>query len=311
VKPPIPGFDLDTSLLTVDSATSRTDQRIVKGALAVDSQATLSGVRLVGGLIRIGSIRSVSHVDDDGAGKRTPNADLEVSGVTVAGLPAQITEDGLVVGAPGGGQGPLAQQVQSQVNKLLLDFGVKVSLLPVEEATEEGAATASVGGVLVEFERDVQDLPTVPGPLGDADPNGVYRGSFVLGNTAALGGVPVIPADPEVEDVVPELPVDSGLEGGTGDLGGGGDLAGGGGSDLGVDSGVGAPVDDTATTTPVESDAGGGEELAAPEEEQAVGFVDDLFADRLPLLYLAFTLAALGLCLAPRLTLPARLPANR
>ena len=53
-----------------------------------------------------------------------------------------------------------------------------------------------------------------------------------------------------------------------------------------------------------------GDEQAASPTQRAVGFVDDLFSDRLRLLYLAFTLAALALCLAPRLTLPARLPAR-
>ena len=93
----------DTSLLTVDSATSRTNQRIVTGGLVVDAETTLSGVRLVGGLIRIGSVRSGSHITDDAHGKRTADATLEMSGVTVGGVPAQITDDGLVLGEPTGG----------------------------------------------------------------------------------------------------------------------------------------------------------------------------------------------------------------
>jgi hypothetical protein len=42
-----------------------------------------------------------------------------------------------------------------------------------------------------------------------------------------------------------------------------------------------------------------------------VAFVDKLFGSRLGLLYLSFTLVSLALCIAPRLTLPARLPRYR
>ena len=40
---PIPGVEMDTSLVSIDSAVSRTNQRIVKGGLIVDAEATLSG----------------------------------------------------------------------------------------------------------------------------------------------------------------------------------------------------------------------------------------------------------------------------
>ena len=305
VKPPIPGFELDTSVLTIDSATSRTNQRIEKGGIVVDAEATLEGIRMIGGLLEIGSIRSQSHALDDGNGKQTPDATLEVSGVTVAGQPAQITDQGLVVGEDGGGQGPLAESEQSAANKLLEEFNIRVTLLPASEGVEKGAAVASVGGVLVEFSRDVQGAPLVPGPIGDVDANGIYTGSILLGQTAALGSVPVIPEDPEVGDIGGDvgggLPLDSGSA--SLDDVGGGDVSGG-------DTAISG--DSSLAPAPEGDDGGGGEEQAAgPAATRPAGFVDDLVADRLKLLYLAFTLAALGLCLAPRLTLPARLPANR
>jgi len=299
VKPPIEGFELDTSVLTVDSATSRTAQHIVRGGLVADAEATISGIRMIGGLLRIGSIKSESHVTDDGAGKQTTARVFEVSGVTVAGVPAQITDKGLVVGEPGGGDGPLADQAQSQANQLLKEFDIRVTVLPSEEGKEEGAAFARVGGLLIEFERDLQGAPILPGPIGDIDPNGLYRGTIQLGNTAAVGSVPVIPDDPLIEDAPIDPPVDAGgLEPGSAadDLGTGGSPDG------------DAPADSAGGSA---ADPGGGEEVAAAPQGRPVGFVDDLFADRMRWLYLAFTLAALGLCLAPRLTLPARLPENR
>ena len=51
-----------------------------------------------------------------------------------------------------------------------------------------------MGGLLIEFSRDVQGLPTTPKfqpdprfPNTEVDPNGVYTGSIQLGATGALG----------------------------------------------------------------------------------------------------------------------------
>ncbi len=47
---PIP----DATLLRVDGLTARTEQRIIGDRLVVDAEATVTGVRLLGGLVRIG-----------------------------------------------------------------------------------------------------------------------------------------------------------------------------------------------------------------------------------------------------------------
>ena len=69
----LPGSDqlkLDTSIVDVDHGTSRTDQHTVKGGLLTDSKVTLSGIKLVGGLIQIKTLVSESQVTDDANGKR-------------------------------------------------------------------------------------------------------------------------------------------------------------------------------------------------------------------------------------------------
>ncbi|MEO7429077.1 MAG: choice-of-anchor P family protein, partial [Acidimicrobiales bacterium] len=209
VTPPIPGVE-DSALLTIDSATSRTSQRIVKGGLVTDAKATLSGIRMLGGLIKIESLVSTSHVTDDAKGKRTAVPSLVVGGVTVAGQPAQITDKGLVMG-PSGAASPLDQQRQSQINGALQSLGVKVTILSSEQSLAKGgAAVANVGGLLVEFSRDVQGLPTTPRfpdprfPNTETDPNGTYTGSIQLGATGALGsavnfGTEVIDAFPPID----------------------------------------------------------------------------------------------------------------
>ncbi len=275
---PIPGLELDTSLLTIDAATSRTDQRIVDGALVVEAESTVSGLRMVGGLVRIGSIRSLSRVTDAADGTQTSEASFEVSGVTVGGVPAEITDEGLVLGSPSGGLGPLVQQLQTSVNGLLEALGVKVSVLAVEETVDEAtAAVASVGGLLIEMGTDVQGLPTVPGPLGDVDLNGLYRGTIRLGSTAAMGTAASF--DDSIIDPPPVPDVGSGFTDPVAapDFGAG--------LDLPAAEPAAPPVEGTTPT----------------DRPGLVRSVVDLFGGRLSLLYLSFTLAALALCLVPRL----------
>lgn len=295
VTPQIPGFEMDTSLFTVDSATSRTNQRIVKGVLVADAESTLSGVRMIGGLIRIGSLRSESHVTDDANGGRTASATLEVSGVTVGGVPAQITDKGLVLGPSAGGSGPLDQQQQSQLNELLRNLNVKVTTLGSQQSTDDkSTAVASVGGLLIEFERDVQGLPTVPGPAGELDPNGLYTGSFQLGSTAVLGSAVTFGA--EVFEPGADVPF---VSDGSSDLG-----------SPSFDDGTGSfdaamPTENIAQpSTPSAPSAG--DSTAA--KGQLVRSLGGLFGDRLGLLYLSLMFAVLGCCIVPAFTFPARFP---
>ena len=201
-------------MLRIGNATSRTDQRIDAGKLVVVAESKLTGVTMVGGLVKIGSIVSTSTATDDGQGKRTAVADVEVSGVTVAGFPAQVTEDGLVIGSPSG-MGPIKQQVQQAANQLLATLGVRISLLDNVESTDDGTglARAQAPGVLVEVTTRADGAPPVPGPLGDIDLNGDYVGTIQLGSSGAAAGATNF--DDEViaapGDVSADVPVDSGF----------------------------------------------------------------------------------------------------
>ena len=285
ILPVTPGLTVDTSLLSIDSATARTNQRIVDGGLVVDASSTVSGVRLVGGLVQIGSIRSESHITDDAKGKRTARTDLEVSGVTVAGVPSQITEDGLVVGSPTGGLGPIVQQIQTQVNELLRALGLKVQLLPSEEDPDaEGGAVASNGGLLIELAQAVEGLPTIPGPLGDIDPNGTFVGSIQLGLSAARGAAFAI--DPDAP-----APTDGGV------------------TDLGSELPPGGDVSFPELPPPDGSPGTVGN--PGPVDTDGSRSIADIFDDRLGLVFFALALTVLGLAIAPRFALPARLPGAR
>ncbi len=287
LTPLLAGLGADATLLSVDSAASRTDQRIDgAGALVLDAEATVSGVRLLGGLVRIGSLVSRSSVTDDGAGERTAESSLEVTGVTVGGIPAQLTEDGLVLGTPSGGLGPLLEQLQTQLQELLRALDVTIAVLPAEQVTDgPDGAVASAGGLLVELAVPVDGLPTVPGPLGDLDPNGRYSASIQLGATAVRGAASTFGPDPAPTH---PGPIGGGVDLGPAPFDPGPPL------DLSLPD-VGGPV---AAPPAVDRPA-----PAAPRLTRIV----DLFGGRLELVYAAVALAALGLCVAPRFT-PARLP---
>jgi hypothetical protein len=288
LTPQLSDLALDAAVFRIDSAASRTRQEIVKGSLLVRAESTMSGVHLIGGLMEIGSLRSISTVTDDGRGNRDVAATLDISGVTVGGVPAKITDKGLVLGTPEGG-GPLAQQQQAQVNELIQEIGLRVTVLPFEiDEDREGAGVASVGGLQIEFARDLSGLPALPAipGLGSLDPNGTYTGSFVLAPTSALGLAATFPIES-----VPEVPVDPGtLDPGL--------------SDGGFTDGLAAPADVVSPELPGATGSPGSPEQRALRARLLGG----IFDDRIALVYLAMVFAVLGLCITPRLTLPARLP---
>lgn len=293
---PVPGAPtLDATVMTVENATSETDEYIDEsGRLIVEAVATLDGVRLIGGLVEIDSIISTSSVVDDGRGEKSRHAELVVEGVTVGGVPAEVTDDGLVVGSPTGADGPLVQQLTGHLNDLVRTFGVRIHTLGVEDGVDDsGVAYARSGGVLVEFDMDVQGLSPVPGPQGDVDPNGLYRGVIELGATGVTG------LAAHIED-----PVFTPGGAATPDLG-----------SAPVDPGSVSPSaptvagDPSMTDLPVGDQASSAGTSAAPGP-RVVSISEVLSAGRVHLAYLAFTLMTFAVCVGPRFVLPARLPGS-
>ncbi len=297
---PAPGGapELDSTVFAVDHATSRTDQRIdAAGHLVVEAHAVLDGVHLLGGLILIDSIRTDAVVTDDGRGTQTHDATLTVDGVTVAGVPAEITEKGLVVGSPTGADGPLVQQLTGTLNQLLDGLGVEVTTLAVEDGVDDaGLAYARAGGVMVEFHVDAQGLPMLPGPQGDIDPNGTYTGTIRLGDAGVTG------VATDIEDAVftpGASSPDTGFEPAPFVAS---DFAA---SSPSFDPSLGDVAPPDLASAPTGPSASGG---PSSDTSQAVLVSQLLATGRVRLTYLAFTLMALAVCLGPRFALPARFP---
>jgi hypothetical protein len=288
---PIPG--LDASVLRIEDASARTRQFIDEnGALVVEATATLSGIALAGGVVRIGAMTSTARLVDPAGGDPTPETSVEVSGVTVAGTPAQITEDGLVLGTPQSQSTGLLDQVSGLLTDAVGTLGIHLTVLPEEsEVTAGGASEALVGGLLIEMSVPVTGLPPVPTPIpgfAELDLNGLYSGSIQLGRVGVSSLASTFP-----DRVAPLRSVPAATTG-----------SGGGVAPRTSSSSSGASAGAPAAA-PAAPQTAAAPDAAAPE---VAGVVDDLLADRMALLYLSFTLAALACCIAPRLTLPARLP---
>lgn len=277
----------DATVVAADDVVARTDQRFVDGTLVLDARATVSGLRLLGGLVRIGSIDSHARLEAPPGEEPEATTSLDISGVEVAGQPATIGERGIVLGG-GSSSGPLQDQANRAAADALQDAGLRVTVLPAEQREDDGIPSASIGGLLVELQAPVAGLPPLPGPTGDADLNGAYGVRLRIGTTGVRGF-----ADPavEVEPVAGTSDVAAPFD--TGDL---------------VSPGLpgDAPVAVPGEAVPAAPAARDERLVAAPASA-----VSELLADRVRLLYLTFTLIGVGLCLTPRLALPARFPAVR
>ena len=291
--PAVPGLeDLEPYLISIGSVTANTDERIdAEGALVVDSASAVTDVGLIGGLVRIGSVVSHARVVD-GDGEPVIETSLEMSGVTVAGLPATVTEDGIQIAAASGPLGPQLEALSTQLSSLLESLSFRIEPLGTEQGVDEdGISFGRVGGVLISMAVPVGGLPPVPAPppLGALDLNGSYEGTLLLGEAGArgiAGSFDDFAASPS-----------------TGGSPAGGSTAAGG------TTGAGGTATGSTGAAPGSSPAA--PPAAGPAAPEAAGEGEpilDLFADRLELLYLAFTLAGFAMCLAPRLALPARLP---
>ena len=290
---PLPGGDLplpglpaqpaEPAVFTVGSIKATTTNYFEGSTVVTHSESIVSGIRMLGGLATIDSITSIADVRYAPGVPPVGTSSTTVQGFMVLGQPATITDQGVQgSGSPDGANDALNAALNAQ--------GLFIRLVPaVQEQDASGFMTASAQGVVVDYSRDVQTgvsvPPPPPTPLTPTSPsvNGVYfvRYNFATANARALAR---------------DLPTASGTGGG----------------------GIGTPLTGGATGTPSSGFTGGS--TVAPASAPPIGSspgevvagTPTVFGVTFDLrwLYLACSLAAFGVCLAPRLVLPARLPAR-
>ena len=271
------GEPLDPTLFKVGSIQSTTANLFDGLATVSHSESRLNGVRLIGGLMTIDSITSIADVHFTVGGDAVGTSSTTVQGAKVLGQPVTIDDKGV---HPDGNSQASSQSLQ--------DAGLSVKLVGATNGPDnKGFMTAQSQGVVIEYSHPVDTglslPPPPPNPITQTSPalNGVY---FVHYNLATVAS----------RALARNLTFGSGSSSGSG--------------------GITKSVSTTPTGTAAPSGFTGGTATApasalAPAGDTGVSNASFLGLNfDLRWLYLAFTLAAFGMCIAPRLVLPARLP---
>jgi hypothetical protein len=269
------GKALDTSLFTVGSIQSTTANLFDGSATVSHAESRLNGVRLIGGLMTIDSITSIADVHFTVGGDAIGTSSTTVQGAKVLGQPVTIDDKGV---HPDGNSQASTQSLQ--------DAGLSVKLVGASNGPDsKGFMTAQSQGIVVEFTQPVDNAPTLPpppdNPLTKTSPsvNGVY---FVHYNLATVASKALA------------RNLASAVKSSSGGL----TL-----SPSNPPTGSAAPSGFTGGTAKAPASALAPADDSGPSNASFLGLDFDL-----RWLYLAFTLAAFGMCVAPRLVLPARLP---
>jgi hypothetical protein len=269
------GKALDTSLFTVGSIQSTTANLFDGAATVSHAESRLNGVRIIGGLMTIDSITSIADVHFTVGGDAVGTSSTTVQGAKVLGQPVTIDDKGV---HPDGNSQASTQSLQ--------DAGLSVKLVGASNGPDNrGFMTAQSQGVVIEYSHPVDTgvslPPPPPNPITQTPPalNGVYFVHFNLATVASKALARNLASA-----------VKSGSGGVT--LSSSKPL-----------TGSAAPSGFTGGTAKAPAAA------LAPADDSGTSNASFLGLDfDLRWLYLAFTLAAFGMCVAPRLVLPARLP---
>jgi hypothetical protein len=266
------GQPLDTSLFNVGSIQSTTANLFDGAATVSHAESRLNGVRFIGGLVTIDSITSLADVHFTPEGDAIGTSSTTVQGAKVLGRPATIDDKGI---HPDGQPDTDALQ----------GTGLSMRLVGATNGPDaKGFMTAQSQGVVIDYTQPVDNAPTLPppppNPITHTSPsiNGVY---FVRYNLASVAS----------RALARNFSLSSGSSSGITPT-------------FAAAQPTGTPSGFTGGTasTPAAALAPAGD-AGSPAQASFLGLTFDL-----RWLYLAFTLAAFGMCIAPKLVLPARLP---
>ncbi|HLF40839.1 MAG TPA: hypothetical protein VI854_05110 [Acidimicrobiia bacterium] len=267
--------------VAVKNLVSTTTLRLKGNELVAVAESKLSGISLFGGAVQIDRLtaRSVSRADADNHLTNEPTVTVE--GVTAGDVPLVITDKGVAVAGETVDQGAI-QTLSTGVGALFGAGPVSVRLIDSTEDRREGIAKGSAVGLSVHFEVNASGFPSGKKIVGD----------LILGTAAttasasgdAFGGNDDIVFDDEFS-----------LEDGSGF-----ESFGDGGEEFTFVAGE-----------TIEQGDGGGPQVAAgvqggrrPQQARFAPLetlLQGVAADRMTLLYVAWTLALVGLAFGSRL----------
>ena len=190
-------------LLDVRSAEVEVEEvRTAPAELTAMAASRLSGISLLGGLVKIASIETQATASLDGVVATADDPGVEVSGVTVAGVPVALTERGLSLA---GSDAPLGDLL-APVADPLLEQGLAITVAPSESLVDGSTARARSGGVRIEVTSEYQGYPVVLRlTLGEVRASVQGSGARTAPTTGG-GGVAAPSAPPAVATGGVELP---------------------------------------------------------------------------------------------------------
>jgi hypothetical protein len=269
------------------------DDKKNPGLLTATAISELKGIDLLAGMLHINSIVTTSIHKVDGQKVKSHKDSVVVGGVTVAGQPAEINQDGVVV--TGSGQGrPALNALNSALQQALAAAKTKINLVGVTPASAHGndqpCGQGSAGGVQFYTERDLSQVP---------QQGGVFFANITLGQACTDAVASAARVGGEATDS--QSGIDIGTKSGANATGTAGGTVAAGSASPGI-AGTSARSG-VASGTSTRSDASPRSALrrlggtATLFERQLRGAV---VSHRLDILYLAFTLAFVGLCIGSR-----------
>ena len=281
----------DNSTLHIDSAVSHSNEIYdSQGALVVTATSTLKGISLAGGMVQIGSLQSTSTSRTDGQSIASHDEHINLAGVTVSGQPAVIDESGVHIGGSSSSVQPLTDALNAALNAM----GAKIALASATGSVDSSSTktvTSDVQGLMFYVER----LLPIPN-LTD-----VYYATFTLG----AAGTRASAADIKNSDVSNDQGGIGGVTGPSPDLSSSATPSSETPGSLGTPGTPGTPGATFSNPATVRSGRaavlGNRQGVLGELEADLAGFT---MAHRFDLLYLAFALAFVGVCLSSRLLVP-------
>ena len=143
--------DQEAAKVFAFSSIKGTSSAVADSTARATASSDLTGVSLLGGLIRIGSITSTaSAISDGNSGHGT--ATTRIGDVTVLGQPASIGSDGLVLPSLAGPLGPVVGPVaQNALSQVISGLGVTIKEFPSSQSQDGAGYTTTSGGLSVEI----------------------------------------------------------------------------------------------------------------------------------------------------------------
>lgn len=296
----------DSVVVHADSTTATTRDDFDKAnpaELIVTAHSEVHGVALLGGTVKIDSIVADSRYVTDGRTVKSHVDTVTVNGATAGGQPATIDQNGITINGSGQGK-PVIDALNAALNTALAASGSHVHVLspsgPVQQGQPPaGLSSQAFGRSCSQGEADGVELYT------QVDASKVPNGQVIFDH-ALLGGA-CTDAYASAERGVAGAG-DTGGDAGTGDTSGGDASA-------TVAAPAAAPSDlgsTTASPSVANGPTTGTPRVATPRRVSSGGLLGlELDRGSIELLYVAGSLAFIGLCLGSKFAVPARLPRHR